>query len=250
MAAARVAARRAGRGARRTRAPAPTARGRASRSAPGGRTDRGLGARTPTPPRAPRTRSSGSPLARRGDRLASSAAVVGSPKAITMSSGLASSSSRSAPARRSAERRERPLADDHRVDELHRHVPGIGARPPASGRTPISRPPRANRSAIRWHSRASRSASAAKNRGARLRALVQQRPHRSRVASPAGGADLTPGARSPAAPRSSSQSRHSSTPSPVRALTSDPLDAGIDRVEVVEELVEVERRGAGAGRAC
>ena len=45
--------------------------------------------------------------------------------------------------------RQRALADDHRVDELHRDVLGVGAGPPVPNT--MSLPPRWNLTAMAWH---------------------------------------------------------------------------------------------------
>ena len=60
---------------------------------------------------------------------------------------------------------------------------------------------------------------------------------------------VTP-ARPPLAGSATSQSRNASTPSPVRALTSMRCDARDDRVEVVQEVLEVEVEVRRAGRSC
>ena len=102
------------------------------------------------------------------------------------------------------DRRQRALADDHRVDELDGDVARVRARGGRARRRASSRPPRAKRSAIAWHSRAMRSASAPKNAAlARVRSS-QQRARRARP--PGRCAELTP-ARPPARPAPTSQSR-------------------------------------------
>ena len=53
-----------------------------------------------------------------------------------------------------AERRQRALADDHRVHELDRHVARVRARRRRGGRARPAGRRAAKRSAIRWHSRA------------------------------------------------------------------------------------------------
>ena len=139
---------RAGRGARRRRARAPRARGRASRPAPGATNGSRVGGRELHSPDAPNAIVR-QPRPRRRD-AAGLAAILAGPNAIAMSSAR-----RAAPRVRSAspqpERRQRALADDHRVDELDGDVARVRPRgrdaPSAS-----SRPPRAKRSAIRWHS--------------------------------------------------------------------------------------------------
>ena len=149
---------RAGRGARRTRARAPTARGRAV-SASSWRTKRvarrleldrpGSRARRARR-RAPR-RSRGSPasnaithVVRLGDErdLLRQRPALGGQR----------------------ERGQRPLADDHRVDELDRDVARVRARRAASGRARAAGRRARSAPPARWQSRAIRSASAPKQR--------------------------------------------------------------------------------------
>ena len=216
-----LAALRAGRGARRTRARAPTARGRASRPAPGGCTGRSSAARTPTRRRRgenaivrqPRARASAS--ARAASPPSSSA-----PNAIAMSSGSASSSTcapRSPPSPAS------PIAGSARLptitgmDELDRDVAGVRAR---RRRAPErDQPPAAGEALGHQVAQPREPLGLARRRTAR-----SPRCARSSSACEALGADrrrappLTP--RPPRARRSAdSHSRHASTPSPVRALT-------------------------------
>ena len=251
---------RAGRGGRRRRGPAPRARGRASRPAPGGRTGRRRrGANSHSAPRVARRRSSGSRArARAPAPRPSGPPAPRAPKAIAMSSGSATSLDL---ARRAARpRAARPIAGSARLPTItgwtnstatwRTSERAAGERPSAT-----SRPPRAKRSAIRWQQRASRSASASKKRAVRLGArgeqLVDAAPSRRRRAGPPNRrrTALRPSPRrGPATPVS--HSRHSSTPSPVLALTSIALDPGIDRVEVVRGSGRGRSRGAGAGRSC
>ncbi len=124
---------RAVRGGRRTRAPAPTARGRASRRAPGERSHRRSEARTPTPPRSARRRSSGIRAGARAPPRGRprSTSSSWSRNAITMSSSRAIRSSWQASSPPSAVRAmagKRALANDHGMDELDRHVPRIRSR--------------------------------------------------------------------------------------------------------------------------
>ena len=125
---------------------------------------------------------------------------------------------------------------------------GRPSAPPASGRSAISRPPRAKRSAIRWHSRASRSASAAKNSPVRFRCAAQQR---FEAPGRVGGERRV--AHASASSRAATASSHSRQA--VDALAGaraehDPLDVGVDLVDVVEQPVEVEVQVRRAGRSC
>ena len=217
-------ARRAGRGARRTRARAPTARGRASRPAPGGRTGPRSAARTPTRRRPARTRSSGSrargrarpraPPRRRPRRRRTRSRC----RRARASSASCAASSPPSPAR--------PIAGSARLPTITGWTNSTAtwrASERAAGERPnaTSRPPRAKRSAIRWHRRASRSASSVEELAVGLRCAAR--------AAPAGARPGIAGERPPRScgrPRSrvgeraASHSRHASTPSPVRALTS------------------------------
>ena len=153
---------RAARGGRRTRGPAPRARGRASRPAPGARTGRRPAARTPTrrrpAPKAivrqPRSRASAS--AARVSGVDSSA-----PKAIDdvvrLGDRLDLRGRAAPPSRGEPDRRQRALADDHRVDELDRDVARVRARrrraadrdQPAAAREALGHPVAAAREPLR-----------------------------------------------------------------------------------------------------
>ena len=120
---------RAARGARRRRGPAPRARGRAFRRAPAGRTGRRWAARTPTRLRRARKRSSGSRADWRGQALGRllCARLVGAERdrdVLGLGDQLDLDGERAALAGES-DRRQRALADDHRVDELDGDVPDV-----------------------------------------------------------------------------------------------------------------------------
>ena len=121
----------AGRGGRRTRAPAPRARGRASRPAPGARTGRRRrGANSHSAPASPKAivrqpRPRASPSAARVSGSASASKPTTTSSGSTVPLGLGGER---AALGREPERRQRPLADDHRVDELDRDVAGVRAR--------------------------------------------------------------------------------------------------------------------------
>ena len=122
---------RAGRGARRRRGPAPRARGRGSRRAPGGRPGPRSGAELPLGSR--RLEGDRQTAAPPGHRVASitasppSSAPEGDRDVVGLGDQLDLRGERPALARE-PDRRQRPLADDHRVDELDRDVADVGAR--------------------------------------------------------------------------------------------------------------------------
>ena len=115
-----------------------------------------------------------------------------------------------------ADRGQRPLAHDHGMDELDRHVPGVGA---GRGRAPERDQPAAAGEALRHEMAQPRQPLGLGGEerlvrlGAPLEQLVQPRTGRS------GDGRLHASASSRAA-TDVSQARHASIPSPVRALTS------------------------------
>ncbi len=157
-----------------------------------------------------------------------------------MSSGSAASASwrrQRAALGRQRERRQRALADDHRVHELDRHVAGVRAR---RRRAPAAR------------AAARRARSARPSRGTAAR-CARPRRRRTRRSPPSAARPARPGAgpprrrpcvtrRPPRAPARRPASRgSSSTPSPVRALTSDALGRpGAPRRGWRRKRVEVE----------
>ncbi len=224
----------AGRGGRRTRARAPTARGRASRRAPGGRTGRRPAATNshsaPAPGPKPIVRQP-----RSAARRSAARASARRPRRRTRSRCRRARRQIELPVERAAlggqaDRRQRALADDHRMDELDRDVAHVRARRRATRRA-------------RSGARRGRSARPSRGRAARCRAASTPKnasPARRRRSSAASGSGLpvTRGVRVPARRaargRSISQSRNASSPSPVRALMTIRSHAGMDRVEVVE----------------
>ena len=191
-----------------------------SRPAPGGCTDRRLGGSNSHSAPAARTRSSGSRgRARPATASAVSAIVLG--RRRTRSTMSVGAREQLRPRRHAARRRRArsPAAPACRRSPGGRTRPRRGARrsgPPGERPNAISRPPRANRSAIRWQSRASRSASAPKN-AAFASGAARARAQRFRARGAAHAVRASAFSRGATA---SSQSRHASTPSPVRALTS------------------------------
>ena len=196
------------RGARGTRARAPRARGRASRRAPArscgslvGGSKRHSARRVPKPiVRQP---------ARARARAAAVSAVLRRPARCPAARRAGAPARRGRP-RRQRQRRQRALADDHRVDELDRDVPRVRARLRPSRRTrPAARLARSARPSG-GRARAIRSASAAKNAspaGAERSARGQRERRHHAVARPS-RVDL----------RRAASRAHASIPSPVRAL--------------------------------
>ena len=213
----------------------------------------GAGARRSAIVRQPRAAR---PRAQR--RVRSRASGSSAPKAIAMSSGSASSVDlrRERPAlAREPDRRQRPLADDHRVDELDRDVAGVRARRrrvrrarPAARRARSARPSRGS------------SARAAPPRprrtrdwppSARRELVDAERPRSSLVAVATGSPRLGSGRRRrPVRAPPPSHSRHSSTPSPVRALVSIVSRPGLTASMLARKPVEVEVEVRRAGRSC
>ena len=240
---------RAGRGARRTRARAPTARGRAvSDQLLADRAGRRSAARAPTSaPSAAKAIVRHPPRARPGDRLAQPVLVRArrTPSRCRPARASSRAGRRASPARAGRPmRRQRALADDHRVHELDRHVVRRRSARRRSRPIAISRPPRANRSAIAWHSVAIRSASTGKHALGRRRRARRPRPSRcARSASAPTRAvvDTSTSAPPPATECSSrSQCRTASTPSPVRPLTTIVGHVGMHLVDPVQQQVEVD----------
>ena len=238
----------AGRGARRTRAPAPRARGRASPPAPGATNGSSLGGTNPhSAPTRARRRPSGSrarapAAARRAPRLA----VLGPERRSRCRRAR-----RPGPAARSSgpPSPARPMAGSARLPTItgctnstatwrtSERAAGERAQrdqPPAAGEA-LGHAVAQARDALRL------GAEERLPRAARRRSSGRVARRRRRHA----GAP-----RAPAAGSSASQSRNASTPSPVRALTSMCSTPGMDRVEVVQEAVEVEVDVRRAGRSC
>ena len=146
---------RAARGARRTRAPAPTARGRGSRPAPARTNGSSAGG----------SNSHSAPRVREGDREAAALPREPqrlrnlrrpAPKAIAMSSGSAIRSTWASSGPPSC---ASPIAGSARLPTITGCTNSTATwrtSERAAGEPPnaTSRPPRAKRSAIRWHSRA------------------------------------------------------------------------------------------------
>ena len=239
---ARSRAARAARGARRRRARAPRARGRASRPAPGATNGSSVGRlRSPTPRPRRAKASVRQPRSRASASAARALAAVLGPERDRDVVGLGDQRQlvgSEPPSAASAERRQRPLADDHRVHELDRDVAGVRAR---RRRAPRARPAaRRARSArpSRGSSRAMRSASAAKNALAR-RASAARASVVAGAGPPRRRASSHGGHRARRARRPASRATPS-TPSPVRALTSMRGDAGWTASRLCRKRVEVE----------
>ena len=234
---------RAARGARRRRARAPRARGRASRPAPGRRTGRRAAARTPTRRRRREARSSGSrALARRhGRRLAGVAGAEGDHDVV----GLA-------PAARPRAGGRSPSAGSARLPTITGWTNSTATwrtsdASAADAPNASSRPPRAKRSAMRGT-----AARAARPRRAKKRSLASRARQQRRLDALEAGRGRRGHAGVPARSRQRARASraHASTPSPVRALTQHARDAGVHRVEVVQEACPCRSRRARAGRSC
>ena len=178
---------RAGRGARRRRAPAPRARGRASRPAPGATNgSRPGGCELPLGAPRARRRSSGSParapIASASRDLARRVVLDADRRSrCRRRSAISVDLDRQRPAlRREPDRRERALADDHRVDELDRDVAGVGARRPANGRAPPAGRP--SRTAPPSDGSSAPGARPPPRRRPRLASVAQRRADRRRAA--------------------------------------------------------------------
>ena len=138
------------------------------------------------------------------------------------------------------DRRQRALADDHRVHELDRDVAGVRAR---RRRAPERDQPAAAREALRHRGgRAARAARPRRAKNARVGLACAAPAARSRRAPRAAARAARAHARrlARARDRPPASRASASTPSPVRALTSIRSHVRDDRVEVVEEAVEVE----------
>ena len=199
---------RAARGARRRRAPAPRARGRASRPAPGGRTGPRWAARTPTRRRRARRRSSGSRARARAPSAAATSPPSSGPEGDRDVVGLARAARPAA--RAPPPSPASPIAGSARLPTITGWTNSTATwrtSERAAGDSPnaTSRPPRAKRSAIRWHRRASRSASALEEGAIGLGPLGQrlvepaaqtcQRRRRSLTRGPPRGATPAPASR-------------------------------------------------------
>ena len=142
------------------------------------------------------------------------------PKAMAMSSGRSEQvdlrRQRSALAGQ-PQRRQRPLAHDHRVHELDRHVAHVGAR---GGRQPERHQPPAAREALGHAVAQARQALglALEEGPVGVGALGQRRVDATQGRVGADG--VVQACTSCGAATRASQSRHASIPSPVRALTS------------------------------
>ena len=241
---------RAARGGRRRRAPAPRARGRASRRAPGGRTGRRVRRRElplgAAPAEADRQAAA---LPARRSAASTSARRPRAPKAITMSSGSASRSSlrgeRPALARE-PDRRQRPLADDHRMDELDGHVADVRARrgraaerdQPAAAREALGHPVAEPRDPLGLAPRRRPRSPASERRAAR------RSPPRPRAVALTLGPAPAPRSRDePVAERVDALAR----PGAHRASCSTP---GWTASRLAEEAGRGRSRGAAAGRSC
>ena len=144
-----------------------------------------------------------------------------------------------------ADRGQRPLADDHRVDELDRDV----ARVRACLRRAAEReqPPAARRSARPCGGTAARSAPASASKKCSLAAA-----RRSRSLDELRQSSTERRSRDRAAHESSAREPVAPSLHALAGARADeqPLDAGMDRVEVREEARRGRSRGGAGGRSC
>ena len=207
------------------------------------RTGRRSAARAPTRRRRARRRASGSRVA--APRTAASTAAAGRRRSRCRRARRAAPTCGSGRLADSAERRQRPLADDHRVHELDGDVARVGAR---RRRRAEREQPAAAREALRH-----RVAQLRQPLGLGREEALVGLDARGQQRVDAAGAVATAASRgAPARARGQrgEPARSSSTPSPVRALTSMRSTPGCTASRWCRKLVQVEVDVRRAGRSC